>query len=171
MSRAWDFFTWFFLILMHYFSYYMFCLPRKQKSLFLPHTTRTPWNWDSDLEVLKMHFPFALQGIKQKECIRVSSMSIVPKLRARVVFEAGLPRNVQTGYPRLKLLNYTGRDSWNTPDTFLMLLSCVGNCYICHREVFAHTSSWEEQPAWWQAGKEKSGLQVNQLLCRLGSMQ
>lgn len=171
MSRAWDFFTWFFLILMHYFSYYMFCLPRKQKSLFLPHTTRTPWNWDSDLEVLKMHFPFALQGIKQKECIQVSSMSIVPKLRARVVFEAGLPRNVQTGYPRLKLLNCTGRDSWNTPDTFLMLLACVGNCYICHREVFAHTSSWEEQPAWWQAGKEKSGLQVNQLLCRLGSMQ
>lgn len=140
MSRAWEFSPLIFLILVHYFLYYMFCLPRKQKSLVWPSKTRTPWNWGSDLEVLKMHFPFALQGIKQKECIRVSSMSVVPKLRARVVFEAGLPRNVQTGYPHLKPLNCTGRDGWNTPDTFLMLLACVSNCYMCHREVFAHTS-------------------------------
>lgn len=148
----------------------MFCLPRKQKSLVWPSTTRTPWNWDSDLGVLKMHFPFVLQRIKQKECIRVSSMSVVPKLRAKVVFEAGLPRNVQAGYAHLKLLNCTGRDSWNTPDTFLMPLAHVGNCCKCHREVFLTRRSWEEQPAWWQTGKEKKWfarkpvtLQVRQL--------
>lgn len=152
--------------------YYMFCLPRKQKCLVWPSTTRTPWNWDSDLEVLKMHFPFALQGINQKECIRVSSMSVVPKLRARVVFEAGLPRNVQAGYPHLKLLNCTGRDSWNTPDTFLMLLARVGNCCICHKEVFAHTSELRREKSSLHGGKQvkrKRGLQENQLLRRLVS--
>lgn len=142
VSRAWGFFFPYFshISVLFFILYYVLCLPKKQKSLVWPNATRTPWNWDSDLEVLKMHSPFALQGIKQRECIRVSSMSVVPKLRARVVFEAGLPRNVQTGYPHLKLLNCTVRHSWNTPDTFLMLLARVGNCCMCHREAFAHTS-------------------------------
>lgn len=114
MSRACGFFFPDFLILafiLFFVSAYVFCLPSKQKSPLYPSTNSTSWNWDSDLEVLKRHFPVAQWGIKRRKCIRVASMSVVPKLRARVAFEAGLPRNVQAGYPHLQLLNCTGRAS------------------------------------------------------------
>lgn len=117
MSRAcglgcWGFFSPDFLILafiLFFVLSFVFCLPGKQKSLVWPSTTGTSWNQDSDLAVLKMHFPVALREVNQKKSVRAASMSVVPKPRARAAFEAGLPRNVQAGYPHLQLLNCAGR--------------------------------------------------------------
>lgn len=81
---------------------YMFHMPRKQKSSVWASTTGIFWNWDwfrSAKNVL-----FSCTAGDKTEKVPPCNISV-----SRSWTEAGLPRNVQAGYPHLQLLNCTGR--------------------------------------------------------------